>query len=320
MNVTFSKLCYINIQEIKMKKNIIMLTMLVILILTFGCSRAEPQAEYLFGESANFSRTTAYFSADTPMLAGGVMLENDSIHVEEAGSSDSANLTNTERKLIKRAFLRIRVDNLNAADASITSLLDKYNAYTASTEAEENSRYYSLRVPSSLYDAFLAEINGMGRLIHRSESTEDVTLRYYDLEGRLEMKRMLLRTFQSYLTRARTIEEILSVEARIAELQNDIEGTGVQLRHLANRIDYASIDLSLLGPVTLTQTQNITLVERIKKLFGSFGNFLSTVVVIIISIIIFGIPLVLLLALLFWILFGKIGLLRKLWKKVTTTP
>jgi len=153
----------------------------------------------------------------------------------------------------------------------------------------------------------------MGRLIRRSESTEDVTLRYYDLEGRLEMKRELLKTFQSYLTRARNIEEIMSVEARIAELQNDIEGTGVQLRHLTNRVDYATIDLNLIGPASAQQTQSETLGERIRALFGNFGNFLATVVVIIIGIVIFGIPLVLLFTLLFWLLFGKVGLLRKLW-------
>jgi len=127
------------------------------------------------------------------------------------------------------------------------------------------------------------------------------------------MKKELLKTFQSYLTRARNIEEILSVEARIAELQNDIEGTGVQLRHLANRVDYATIDLNLLGPASASKPQTATLGERITGLFGNFGYFLSTVLVIIIGIVVFGVPLMLLLTLLFWLLFGKIGLLRKLW-------
>ena len=127
------------------------------------------------------------------------------------------------------------------------------------------------------------------------------------------MKRELLRTFQSYLTRARNIEEILSVETRIAELQNDIEGTAVQLRYLSNRIDYATIDLNLLGPVSASQSQGLTLGERIKGLFGNFGDFLSTVAIVIIGIIIFGIPLVIICAILFWLLFGKVGLLKKLW-------
>ncbi|MCL2441472.1 MAG: DUF4349 domain-containing protein [Treponema sp.] len=272
----------------------------------------------LLGRSLSSSHVTsarARGAMPEAMAYNDAAVMHDSIRVEES-SMEAANLSNDERKLIKRAHVRIRVENLEAADASISDMMSKYNAYAASMNAEENSRYYSLRVPSSLYDSFLAEMNGMGRMLHRSENTEDVTLRYYDLEGRLEMKRTLLRTFQSYLTRARTIEEILSVEARIAELQNDIEGTGMQLRHLSNRVDYATIDLNLVGPVAAGQTKNETFGERLKQLFGSFGSFLSTVAVIIVGIVVYGIPLMLLAALLFWVLFGRIGLLKKLWALV----
>ena len=227
--------------------------------------------------------------------------------------SISANLTNAERKLVKRANISIRVENLETADASISGLLEKYDAYAASTDIEETARYYSLRVPAPVYDTFLSEMNGIGRLLRRSENTEDVTLRYYDLEGRLATKKQLLKTFQDYLGKAKTIEEILSVEARISELQYDIEGTGIQLRNLANRVDYATIDLNLLGPVNLKPYRGATLGERVKRLFSSFGGFLSSVVVVIVGIVIYGIPILLLLAIFFWLLFGKIGLMKKLW-------
>jgi len=300
-----------------MKKRVLILTMLVVVFI-FGCSKAAPQelygkkeyasadVQYSLARNSNYSMTTAQG------LNEGYAMD-DSIRAEERIESEAANIPNDERKFIKSASVRIRVDNLDAADSSITTLMSNYQAYSASTIVEENSRNYSIRVPAPQYDAFLAEMSGMGRIIRRSENTEDVTLRYYDLEGRLQMKRELLRTFQSYLTRARNIEEILSVETRIAELQNDIEGTAVQLRHLSNRIDYATIDLNLLGPVSASQSQGLTLGERIKGLFGNFGDFLSTIAVVIIGIIIYGIPLVIICAILYWLLFGKVGLMKKLW-------
>ena len=306
-------------------KKAMVLTMLVILAaISFGCSRAYNLTENrviphsdmrLRSETTMLMRNDMLLSEQSAMISyddAGGMYGGGGMYIEEEIPA-SANLNNVERKLTRSATVRIRVENLDAADASVSALLNKYNAYAASTYASEDNRFYSLRVPSNRYDDFLAETGGMGRVLHRSEDTEDVTLRYYDLEGRLEMKRVLLRTFQTYLTQARNIEEILSVEMRIAELQRDIEWTGTQLRDLTNRVDYAIINLQLSGPVTVSRPQGDTLGERIKQLFGNFGGFLSTVAVVLIGIVIYGIPLLAIIAALFLVLFGKIGLMRKLW-------
>jgi len=284
-------------------------------VLTFGCSGKNASAAF----SSGYAMKTAYDRAmpESALMAEMQMSDDLSIREDEAGS-EAAELNTVERKLVKRAYIRIRVENLDAADAFITDMLKKHDAYAASTEVDENSRNYSLRVPALRYDAFLAEMNGMGRLLRRSENTEDVTIRYYDLEGRLATKRELLKTYQSYLGRARNIEDILSVEARIADLQNDIEGTGMQLRGLANRVDYATIDLALLGPVSSVPQQSATLGERIKKLFGNFGAFLSTVAVGLVGVVIYGIPVLLLVIFFFWLLFGRIGLMKKLWRLAMT--
>ena len=282
-------------------------------LLAFGCSR-QYQRDVLFaGSSAAMSAG----GATTFRASRESFNAQESFDTSTPDISESAIQNNLERKLVKTAFIRIRVENLEAADNSVSELMNRFNAYAASTTIQENSRHYSLRVPSNRYDAFLAEMNGLGRLLHRSENTEDVTLRYYDLEGRLESMRELLRTFQSYLGRANNIEEILSVEARIADLQREIEFIGTQLRNLANQVDYSTVDLNLQGPVTASMNRGETLGERIRQLFGNFGGFLSTVAVILLGIVVYGIPSLLVLAFLFWVLFGRIGLLKKLWRLVT---
>ena len=216
----------------------------------------------------------------------------------------------TQRKLVKRANIRVRVEDLAAADASIKSLMEKFGAYAASTEIEENSRNYSIRVPAPDYDAFLAAMEGMGRILRRAENTEDVTLRYYDLESRLATKQELLKTFQAYLSKAKNIEEILSVETRIAELQNEIDFTGNDFRALANTIDYATVDLDIFGPMSIRR--EATLAERAGELLGGFGSFISTAALVLMGIIIYGIPVLLLAVFMFWLLLGRVGLLKKL--------
>jgi hypothetical protein len=153
----------------------------------------------------------------------------------------------------------------------------------------------------------------MGRLLHRSEHTEDVSLRYYDLDGRLRTKRELLSTFQNYLGSARNIEEIMTVETRIAELQNEIDWLGTELTGLSDQVDYATINLELLGPSSASPSAP-GLGERLADLFRAFGDYLSVMLVVLAGIVIYGIPGVLILALLFLVLFGRIGLIRKLFR------
>jgi hypothetical protein len=216
------------------------------------------------------------------------------------------------RKLVYRASLSVRVQDPEKAGKALEVLMEQHGAYASSVNIRENSRHYTIRVPAAAYPALLSALDGMGRRIHRSESAEDVTLQYYDLEGRLSTKRELLKTYRSYLGRAKNIEELLSVEAKIAELEDDIDGTGKELRTLAGLVDHATVELEIQGPENTPSYAAPTLGDRLSGLFGAFGEFLSTILVILLGIAVYGIPSLLILALLFWILFGRIGLLKKL--------
>ena len=219
-------------------------------------------------------------------------------------------------KLIKRADLHIRVEDLQAVEKPLIEFMEKYNAWSASTGIYENYRNYSIRVPSSSYGAMLMDLTGLGRILSRSENAEDVTLRYYDLESRLATRRELLKTYQGYLAKANNIDEIMTVESRIADLQREIDQTGSQFRNLANLVDYSTIDLEISGPVNVSAHSRPTLGEKLGELFGSFTDVASSALVALTGIIIYGIPAIVILILLFWILFGRIGLLKKLWRLV----
>jgi hypothetical protein len=224
--------------------------------------------------------------------------------------------TGPNQKLVKRAELSLRVGNPLDTEKPLAGLLSKYAAWASSTGIYENSRRYILRVPSNSYAPFIAELETLGRVIHRSESAEDVTLSYYDLEGRLATKKELLKTFQDYLGKAKDIDEIMTVERRIAELQQEIEWTGTELRNLSHLVDFSTVSLEILGPVTASSYSTPALGERLGELFDSFVDMLKEGFIVLVGLIIFGVPVLLVAVLLFWLLFGKIGLLKKLFRLV----
>jgi hypothetical protein len=171
-----------------------------------------------------------------------------------------------------------------------------------------------LRVPHEHFDAVLSGVAALGVELRRSVSTDDVTIRYHDLEGRLESKKQLRETFRGYLKTAKNIEEILSVETRLNDLENEIDSVGSQFRRLANLVDYATINLELSLPPGESEEYKTPLGERMGELFSSFGSFLQGLLLFLIGLVLFGIPIAALLLFLWFLLFGRVGLLRKLFK------
>jgi len=262
--------------------------------------------------SSYLRQEAAFFAADNNAVYGK-MEAGGSARVEESQSLAQTEIAEQSRKLTKSAYISLRVDDPAATEKPLSELMDKYGAWSASTSIYENSRNYSIRVPSGSYDAMLAELTSLGRITHRTENTEDVTLRYYDLEGRLAVKRELLVTYQGYLGKARNIDEIMTVESRIADLQQEIDWVGTQLRNLSNLIDYSTVNVEIVGSSGSSYSKP-TIAERFGDLFGSFGDVFSAALVVLAGIIMYGVPAILIVVLLFWLLFGRIGLIKKLWQ------
>ena len=293
-------------------KNFLYFLLSVVFLLSVGCSN---RASYNTSASGGVALQRAAMAYEMDMAYEAPQLARAEMGFDSGGQETplGAEYQAQSRKLINRAELRLRVEDPAAIEGSLANLMTKYDAWPASTGIYENSRNYSIRVPSSSYDTMLSELTGLGRILRRTENAEDVTLRYYDLEGRLATRRELLRTYQDYLGRAANISDIMTVESRIADLQQEIDWTGTQLRNLANLIDYSTIDLDIIGPPNASSS-GPRLGEKVRELFSSFGDVASSALVVLMGIVIYGIPAILIITLLFWILFGKIGLLKKLWR------
>jgi len=295
-----------------MKRSLWFFLPCIVLLLCAGCSDRVSYNTSASGGVARQMAAMAYEEAAFDASRQPARIEMGS----DDGGQDAplgAEIPEQSRKLIKRAELRIRVEDPAAIEAPLSALMAKYDAWPASTGIYENSRNYSIRVPTGFYDTMLSELAGLGRILWRTENAEDVTLRYYDLEGRLATRRELLKTYQEYLGRAANIGDIMTVESRIADLQQEIDWTGTQLRNLANLIDYSTINLEITGPANLSSYAEPSLGEKVGELFSSFGSVASSALVVLMGIVLYGIPAILIIVLLFWLLFGRIGLLKKLW-------
>ncbi|MDR2730376.1 MAG: DUF4349 domain-containing protein [Treponema sp.] len=283
-----------------MKRMTLAVIFVFIVVLT-GCGKKR--AEFGSGAAA----------ADNRQLSREITGEKTELFAENTPVIQET----TTRKFTTSSYLQIRIENLDGGVNKLNEIIGIYDTYASSINIYENSRSYTLKVPTQNYIIFLEEIMKIGKIINYEETTEDVTLRYYDLESRLNTKKELIKTFQSYLNKAKNMEEILSVESRLAELQAEIDDVGRQFQLLNNLIDYSTIRLELLGPISVTNYGKETIGEKTKRLMNGFGDFVSAIAVILLAIIVYGIPSIIILLLLYWVLFGKIGILKKIFKFIS---
>jgi hypothetical protein len=290
------------------KKQTGLLLVISILVLS-GCARGS--AGYSTSYAPDFADNAAFFGPQRMMDTPAASRESPAEASPEYAGEPPGGEASRTRKLVRNASIHLRVQDPEAAEGPLAAAMEKYGAYASSKRLLENARQYTIRVPAVSFDDFFAALAGMGRVLSRTESAEDVTIRFYDLEGRLATKQELLKTFQSYLGKAQNIDEIMTVEKRIAELQQEIEWTGTEFRALADLVDYATINLELTGPAAPVSGPGLG--DRMGDLFGGFGDVAATALVVLLGAVMYGIPSLLLLTALFWLLFGRIGLLRKLW-------
>ncbi|MDR2468226.1 MAG: DUF4349 domain-containing protein [Spirochaetaceae bacterium] len=223
----------------------------------------------------------------------------------------------TSQKFIATAYLELKTADFERSTSSLNELMGKYGAHSSAITIHENSKNYTLKVPVQEYKLFLEELLAIGKIIRLRETTEDVSRQYYDLESRLNARKTLLKTYIGYLEKTKNIEEILAVEEKIAELQAEFDDTGQQFRNLNNAIDYLTVQLELLGPVSAGNYNRETSTERIRWLISGFGNYLSIILVVLVGIVIYGIPALIILFALYFLLLGRIGLLKKIYNIVS---
>lgn len=256
---------------------------------------------------ANFAAADVASAPATEAAAGGASAVSPTPQTAES---------ETERKLIRSANLRLRVTDLGAAEAAAQKLIAGFRGYVASSNKTEESLSMSLRVPRASFDAALAGIEPLGKELWRNVNTEDVTLHWYDLSGRLETKQELLKTLRGYLKSAKSIEDIMAVETRLADLQNEIDSLGGEFRRLADLVDFATINVEFVLPAAQVKSVEPSLAERLGDVLRRTGAFFSSLLAFILALVVFGVPIVALAALLFWLLFGKVGLLLTLYRTV----
>lgn len=284
-----------------MRNRIFLTTTFLLLIITViaGCKKGSKDSE-----APSMSR--AEYSEEDVSLEGG------------SGSDDSSTgkiEIPDNRMRIKQGKVSYRVKELKQAEKVLEKQVKEYAGYIDSSTFWGNRVTMIVKIPAADFDNFVSASESVGTLLSKSITVEDVTDRFLDLENRIKNRRILLERYQEYLRKAKDVTELLKLEREINNLTTEIEGLEGSFKSLKHRISYSRLEIQLSTVKETVVTRNW---PSLKRGFGDLGfaltNFFYGLLFVVIYFVSFGTPIVLLLALFYWLSFGRIGLIRRLFK------
>jgi hypothetical protein len=214
------------------------------------------------------------------------------------------------RKLIKNGTLELEVKDLGAEKRKTDTLLKRLGGYYENEQLSKTSHRVTLqlkiRIPAERFEQFIMQIERGGNEITRKTiEAKDVTEEYIDLEIRLANKRIYLTRYQELLKGAASVQEILEIQERIRELEEELESTMGRLRYLSNQVTFSTINLTMYQPTEFRYTpgQRASTSEKLKQsIYGGWYEFVDFIYLLIYNWILI---LFILAAVLWWVFWRR---------------
>lgn len=257
----------------------------------------------------------AAFAADSMAATEmSVMESNDAVYEESAPDSGAVQ----ERKLIYSGDINLEVSSLAESKQAVEAWVKKFGGYISNSSESSTSVSFTANIPSAEFHNAMNEGGQIGKLKSKNIYSNDVTDNYYDLETRLSTRHILLERLEKYLAEAKDMKEMLQIETKINDITSELERMEGQMNRLKNQIDYSRINVYASLPVNQSETGFILPDTKTgaRKFLGNVVNFFANFAFVALYIVVFGVPVILFFMLIYWLTFGKIGLIRKLFRRI----
>ena len=227
-------------------RHVLMLSLCFVFILLIACG-SEEQATYEAADLA-ISPTSPNDEFAVYEAADAVPSESRQSNSERFQHSSRAS---SHRKIIFTAEVRLVVDAFEGAAQQVRDLANRHGGFVArssiqGSEGEPRRGDWTLRIPSSQYDAFLEGSQALGQVRGVSSDSQEVTAEYVDLEARLRNLAKEESRLHTHLDEStKSLKDILAVEREIARVRGETERLQGRLNVLKDLTGLSTVTLSI---------------------------------------------------------------------------
>ena len=193
----------------------------------------------------------------------GVVVEEVMVEAEapmESKADDGRRVVYAaERLIIRSGNISMVVDDTRAVRTTIEEMVASMahdGAFVVSSqeygasEGEQPRVSMTIRVPADRFEASMDRLAGLAvEVTNRSETADDVTEEYVDLEARLESLEAARQRLLDIMAEARSTKDLLEAEQQLTQREAEIESIKGRMQYLEDSARLSSISIELQADI-----------------------------------------------------------------------
>ena len=293
---------------------------------------AETSAAYPYAPA--YSAKSDSYAYDYPADEPEVLYEQE---VEEAAEIPMPAATSADEpaeelpgyrdtnKLIYTCDLTIQTTEFEKTVKTIHSLIDQFGGFIASeTRNDSDTAWYrsgyvktsaslsevlTVRIPAGHYHEFLNALDGNGKILSKNMNVENISRQYSETETTIKSLETQEERLLAMMEQCETVEDMITVEARLSEVQNELKIYRNRLSSMDTDVAYSTITMRINEVLEYTpdkepvkvQTFGDRLKNTLKETGRGFLSFLEGLLFFIINAIPYLLILAVIALLIIWL-------------------
>ena len=197
---------------------------------------------------------------------------------QAAGLAGGVPMYASDGGALSLASVSIEVDSIQGAALRVQTIAENLGGFVERLSSSGGPTYprseIVVKVPQERFSTAMEFIEGLGNVHSRSLGSEDLTDQHLDLTARLAIYQKEEQSLTSLMERSSSVSELLSVERELARVRGNIERTQNRLGLLQQRLELATIHVSLFpmgslgiaGPSARLSLEVSDVMERVAEL------------------------------------------------------
>ncbi len=192
-----------------------------------------------------------------PGMGGADIGDYEEINKENSftgGTTDSGDVLDESRKIIKTVNESVQtedyegfLDQMNATVGALGGYVTSANYRGDTYYNRESLRYanVTVRIPAEKLSEFTERIEGISVVTSYTESVDDVTAAYVDVESRIAVLTAEEAALLEMLSAAETVSTALEIRTRLSAVQGDLASLKAQKNTYDTLVAYSTVHLNV---------------------------------------------------------------------------